>query len=70
MKTYTFIRAGESPEKADLMKPYIQRELESVSPIYGEIIRAKFEGIGATKWLNITAEQYEKIKTILSEPVR
>ena len=55
-----------APVEIDMSK-YIKNELEQVKPDYCQIIRVKFVGDGETRWLNITPEQFEEIKTVLSK---
>lgn len=48
-----------------MSRAYIKHELAQVKPSDGDIIRVKFVGEGETRWLNISADQYETIKTVL-----
>lgn len=47
---------------------YIQKQLDQVKPDC-EIVRVQFLGAGMTKtnWLNLTPEQFERVKALLIE---
>lgn len=47
---------------------YIQKQLDRVQPDDG-IVRVQFLGAGMTKtnWLNLTPEEFEKVKALLIE---
>lgn len=59
-----------TPTEAEARRRYIQGELDAVLPsTHDGKYKIKILGLGESKWLNITAEQYAAVsKIILPEP--
>ena len=55
-----------TPTEAEARRRYIQGELDAVLPsTHDGKFKVKILGLGESKWLNITADQYDAVKKIL-----
>ena len=55
-----------TPTEDQDRRRYLQGELDKVTPsVFTDRVKVKFAGEGASKWLNLTAAQYEAIKKII-----